>query len=1244
MHNSYAKLLILAVLIAAASIPASAQTRYVRTSGSDAANDCTTSGSPCLTIVHALDQANSGDTIDIGPGTYPESLSLEKSITLQCAQNGTDVSGRTAGGGGETVIKPSGSADYVIQVRTSNVAINGCDIDGDFDGDVWAGIKIWNSGSSSSPDNISNIDILYNFIHEIDQPNPNGTFNYAYGIWAIGGGSNGNRGDVSDLVIDDNSIYMIGNGPDIGSALTGATEVAGAGMYVKSVTGASAGLGTTITDNTLDDLSDGDPSSATTLAGGTRELGLGIAVLQDNETSTNDSGASVSGNTYGDGDVDGPYVGVLVQTSSSTVAEALSGFGSQVVPLIINLAHPDISTLPLATIDTSDLSTATVPVFSVDGLTFSSSANVPNSIGYFRSISDAAANSTTDEIMPQPQNGTVTGATVTLGAGPSIVFTFANGDVFTILLTDYGAATPSIVGTPGDENVTIASDLLASTNLNVVLEGGSDAITMQAFTACTPFDTTHNPTSANDGTFVFTAACTAGAGTLTYSGLEPIDDSANFPANRTFNFSASAETIVLNAGTTANDNISFIDSELVEEVVFGNPTGSLTINAGGGDDTLNLGALDTSGGTIPAITVTVNGDAGADTFNVTPVNAYTSHTINGGAPATCPGDALSFTLPTGATADYSTSGTVSFTGVTLGSVTYTGIEAFGDFQADISVSAASTLYPGDVATYTLTVTNNGPNQAQCITIADAVANLTFQSGPTLSTGIIVGDDWVIASLDSGASATLTGTVFVNSATAVTATASTQTTDTDSSNNSDEVIGTPFKFPAKAHGQVGLVYEYTVGGVTFERIILGLFQGSPGGSSAVLCRIPEPDGVVFTVNPAFVDETWRECGTGLPYPLHVNDLFYDASADRIYLASWGSAGLYYSDDGGISWTASEPNLPDQATGWVNVYAITEDSAGILYISANNGLLFRSLNGGTSWQQISSLPHGSADTPWGLEADPTDAGTIYAGTRGKGVWVSADFGLSWAPVVAATGTGGIPVDALASVGAGDIYDLKFSPDDSDRLYAGTAEGLYSIDLSAGTPAWTSQGLTVTVDAGTVVPEVRGLAFTDDAGDADDDLYMALWGFGVYVDGDPNTDGSDQVEFSLRGSDVTFVAVGSNGSVYSGTAEGTFHTSPLSTHTNTEPDGSLEVPTDFALEQNYPNPFNPVTTIDFSLPEAATVQITVHDMLGRTVGTLSTGSMTAGRHSVQFDARDLPSGTYLYRMEAGGEVMTRLMVLLK
>ena len=93
-------------------------------------------------------------------------------------------------------------------------------------------------------------------------------------------------------------------------------------------------------------------------------------------------------------------------------------------------------------------------------------------------------------------------------------------------------------------------------------------------------------------------------------------------------------------------------------------------------------------------------------------------------------------------------------------------------------------------------------------------------------------------------------------------------------------------------------------------------------------------------------------------------------------------------------------------------------------------------------------------------------------------------------------------------------------------------------------------------------------------------------------------------------------------------------------------FEVPDGIVLEQNYPNPFNPATSIQFTLPDAQRVTVQVFDVLGRPVATLvDDQTMSAGAHTVRFDAGSLASGVYLYRLQAGDSfVQSRRMLLIK
>ncbi len=102
------------------------------------------------------------------------------------------------------------------------------------------------------------------------------------------------------------------------------------------------------------------------------------------------------------------------------------------------------------------------------------------------------------------------------------------------------------------------------------------------------------------------------------------------------------------------------------------------------------------------------------------------------------------------------------------------------------------------------------------------------------------------------------------------------------------------------------------------------------------------------------------------------------------------------------------------------------------------------------------------------------------------------------------------------------------------------------------------------------------------------------------------------------------------------------PFSAVTN---ETGLELPVTVELQQNYPNPFNPTTTIAFGIPESGKVTLEVFDVLGRKVATLINGeNKVAGRHTINFDAQNLASGMYIYRLQAGNSIITKKLTLIK
>ncbi len=150
---------------------------------------------------------------------------------------------------------------------------------------------------------------------------------------------------------------------------------------------------------------------------------------------------------------------------------------------------------------------------------------------------------------------------------------------------------------------------------------------------------------------------------------------------------------------------------------------------------------------------------------------------------------------------------------------------------------------------------------------------------------------------------------------------------------------------------------------------------------------------------------------------------------------------------------------------------------------------------------------------------------------------------------------------------------------------------------------------------------LLLTNGRGDAETKIVWSAFSSGTAVQ---NGNGTNAV--SILG--VPFVGSGSAGSIGLSSGFGTYILSKgvVSGISNS----SLGVPVVYSLSQNYPNPFNPSTTIEYGLPSASKVQLTIFDVLGRNVATLYNGEQTAGYQRLRWNA-PVSTGVYFYRIDA-------------
>jgi len=99
-----------------------------------------------------------------------------------------------------------------------------------------------------------------------------------------------------------------------------------------------------------------------------------------------------------------------------------------------------------------------------------------------------------------------------------------------------------------------------------------------------------------------------------------------------------------------------------------------------------------------------------------------------------------------------------------------------------------------------------------------------------------------------------------------------------------------------------------------------------------------------------------------------------------------------------------------------------------------------------------------------------------------------------------------------------------------------------------------------------------------------------------------------------------------------------------TETNVKTSPEFPEEYKLFQNYPNPFNPSTNIEYSLPQSGLVQLTIYNVLGKKISTLVNQFESGGNHMVSFNAANLPSGIYFYKLQVNNFLAVKKLMLIK
>ncbi len=333
-------------------------------------------------------------------------------------------------------------------------------------------------------------------------------------------------------------------------------------------------------------------------------------------------------------------------------------------------------------------------------------------------------------------------------------------------------------------------------------------------------------------------------------------------------------------------------------------------------------------------------------------------------------------------------------------------------------------------------------------------------------------------------------------------------------------------------------------------------------------------------------------------------------------------------------------------------------GVLYVSGSNGYLCKSTDLGETWTQL----QWSGDNYNGIYGmhwfdDQNGVLTGEALTGDDAIWTTSDGGETlnqvWYNVISYqfNSISFAPDNPLVGVVAGDNNGFAYTTDGGANWTLGTedildsADDLEEVHMTSALVGW------AVGDDGTVCKTTDGGAnwvmATPWTGLDLMDVYFSQPNFGwivgydayvLYTD-DGGVNWYDISEPTLGTNDVNAVYFHSlGGKLWIGVDYGIMM-SRDDYATDAETPGAP-----FKLGQNFPNPFNPSTRIKFSLREDGRVTLNVYDVSGRLVAKVLDSEMPAGDHEVGFMADGLASGVYFYRLNAGGEVLTKKMILLR
>ncbi len=442
-------------------------------------------------------------------------------------------------------------------------------------------------------------------------------------------------------------------------------------------------------------------------------------------------------------------------------------------------------------------------------------------------------------------------------------------------------------------------------------------------------------------------------------------------------------------------------------------------------------------------------------------------------------------------------------------------------------------------------------------------------------------------------------------------------------------------------------------------------------------------------------TWTNVGGGTIGTQTIYNIFGIDAQNALCTSSASATYIYRTTDGGTTWT----QVFTQTGGFMDAIWMTDANNGFAYGDPVAGFwdLYNTTDGGVTWIPAPSLAQNGTEAGWN-NAMYVSGSDIYFGTNNTTIYYSSDMGNSWTPqstasttnsysvwfsnstdgltggssTLAQTTDGGTSWTALSNApGSGSIYGITGV---DNKWWIARGSGIYYSEDNGGT--WTLQNTAPAGNynhmslsrTGTTIMAVRsngGISTYNFV------IPVELTSFTASVNS------SNQVELNWNTATETNnrifeVERKTSGGNYStvGYVEGSGTTTLPHSYSFTDKqadngiytyrlkqidfDGQSEYSKEvevnlnglitFNLAQNFPNPFNPSTDILYNIPESGNVTLVIYNTLGQQVAILVNGFVTAGSHTVRFNAKALPSGAYFYKLQKGNSVLVKKMMLLE